>query len=88
MLNQVLREIETAQGSITLSELSRKLEITPTALEGMLQFWVRKGRLQDDNRGSVQASANTSCGDGCTDVVACPFIAKMPQTYSVTAVDG
>ncbi len=36
MLNQVLQEIETAQGPITLSELSRNLDISPAALEGMI----------------------------------------------------
>ena len=49
MLKQVLREIETAQGPITVRALSRKLGVEPNALEGMIQFWVRKGRIQDDD---------------------------------------
>ncbi len=84
MLNQVLQEIEHARGSITVSELSRKMGVEPAALEGMIQFWVRKGRLQ---LGDDQTSeAVCSCGTGtnsCAPVSDCVFIAKMPKSYTI-----
>lgn len=83
MLNQVLREIETAQGSITLSELSRKLEITPTALEGMLQFWVRKGRIKADDSTSSSENVSEGCSKSCSGTPNCVYVAKMPKTYSI-----
>ena len=45
MLRQVLETLEQAQGPIPLDELSRQLGIEHSALEGMVSFWVRKGRL-------------------------------------------
>ena len=49
MLNQVLQEIKFAQSALNLSDLSRKLGVERSALDGMIQFWVRKGRLRDDD---------------------------------------
>jgi hypothetical protein len=88
MLNQVLREIETAQGPITVRELSRKLDVEPNALEGMIQFWVRKGRIQDDD---ASMSCNVKIGDcstSCCGTANCVFIAKMPRTYSIPVADA
>ncbi len=83
MLNQVLCEIENARGPITVSELGRKMEIEPAALEGMIQFWVQKGRLQiqaDEREGD-----NCSCGPGASNcapvlVRAC---AQIPNVYTI-----
>ncbi|NPV57637.1 MAG: hypothetical protein HPY76_13340 [Anaerolineae bacterium] len=84
MLNQVLREIEAASGAVELGELKRRLGIDRGALEGMIQFWVRKGRLVDD-QGAGVAAAHTggSCGSSCAGYDGCAFIAKMPRTYSL-----
>jgi DNA-binding MarR family transcriptional regulator len=46
MLSRVLVEIEAANGVILVPELSRKLDIDSAALEGMLTFLERKGRLR------------------------------------------
>jgi hypothetical protein len=81
MLNQVLREIETAQAPITVRALSRKLGIEPDAMEGMIQFWVRKGRLQDDDAVSCNNQLR-NCSTSCSGTADCAFIAKMPRTYS------
>jgi len=62
MLNQVLHEIENARGPLTVNELSRKLGIDPAALEGMIEFWVRKGRLQVEN--DQTSGASCACGSG------------------------
>ena len=83
MLNQVLREIETAQGPITVRELSRKLEIEANALEGMIQFWVRKGRIQDDDAPKSCNEEIGDCSTSCCGTTNCTFIAKMPKTYSI-----
>ena len=83
MLNQVLYEIEKAQGPITLHELSRKLGMDTSALEGMLQFWERKGRIQNDDGGETCESQIGSCSSSCNGPGNCAFIAKMPKTYSI-----
>ena len=81
MLYQVLHEIENTKGAITLKELSRKLGVEPDALEGMLQFWVQKGRIQDDS--TTCDDVVCSCGSSFSNAENCSFIAKMPKTYSV-----
>ena len=83
MLNQILREIKTAKGPITVPELSRKMGVEPDALEGMIRFLVRKNILQDDD---TVKNCNTDYG-ACTssncETSSCVFIAKMPKTYSI-----
>lgn len=85
MLNQVLHEIQQANGPITINELSRKMGIDSSALQGMIDFWVRKGRLRDDDAPVDEgATCETgSCGDNCFGLSACPFTAKMPKSYSI-----
>ena len=87
MLNQVLFEIKNAQGPITIRELSRKLKIEPQALEGMLQFWVRKGRIRNDDAEACDNETG-SCGTACSGTLECAFIAKMPKTYSLPVVNS
>jgi len=88
MLTQVLHEIENARGPITLRELSRKLEVNPQALEGMLQFWVRKGRIQNNDEMDSRSDDTDVCGSVCSSSTNCAFIAKMPKTYSLPVSNG
>lgn len=91
MLNQVLLEIRSAQNSLNLNELSHKLHIDRSALDGMIQFWVRKGRLRDDAADLAAVTSicsPPSCGGSCTGMAVCPFVAKMPKTYSIPAQKG
>lgn len=85
MLHQVLHEIQMAKGPITINELSRKMNIDVTALQGMIDFWVRKGRLRDEDAPVAEdASCEPGgCGDNCYGLSACPFTAKMPKSYSI-----
>ena len=68
MLRRLLHEIESAQGPVNLNRLSRKLGIERGALDGMIAYWVRRGRLKHDS-GAVCASGecDLSCqGKKCT----------------------
>ena len=84
MLQRVLREIESAGETLSLDELSRRLDIEPGALEGMIQFWVRKGRIREDTGTDCDLGAceTGGCGCSCPGPNDCPFIAKMPRTYT------
>lgn len=85
MLRELLRLVEAADGPISLAELGRQLGVDAAVLDGMLQHWVRKGRLVMDG------GAATPCADGymsvgggcgsCAGVAACPFIVRLPITY-------
>lgn len=85
MLRELLRLIETTGGPITVAELSRRLGIDPGALEGMLEFWARKGRLVVDGGAACSGSCmagSSHCG-GCSGAAGCPFMARLPRSYSV-----
>ncbi|PDW02810.1 FeoC-like transcriptional regulator [Candidatus Viridilinea mediisalina] len=60
MLHQVLHAFESADGPLALDDLSRQLGIERSALEGMIAFWVRKGRLQELG-GACGQAAGASC---------------------------
>jgi hypothetical protein len=89
MLNQVLQEITNAQESLSLTALSSRLGIERGALEGMLEYWVRKGRLKDDDiapdslAGTRNGDSAGSCGGNCSGTASCSFVARMPKSYSV-----
>jgi len=85
MLHQVLEEIEQARGPVLLRDLSRKLDIDAATLSGMIQFWVRKGRLRDDDAAAAEGTACASglCGSSCGGTAGCAFVVKLPKTYSV-----
>lgn len=90
MLWQVLHEVEAASAPLDLNELSRRLNVERSALDGMIQFWVRKGRLVDDSAGAGRttvACANHGCG-GCAGGQGCPFTMTMPRTISLIQLDS
>jgi hypothetical protein len=83
MLWKVLHEVEAARAPLDLNELSRRLDVERSVLDGMVQFWVRKGRLVDDAATAGQAAAACAahgCGAGCSGAQGCPFTMKMPRT--------
>jgi len=86
LLHDVLKAVESTKGSITLMELSRRLNIAPEVLDGMLQHWERKGRLVIDE-GAAEAcsmSCATECGCGAgSGIVGCPFNVRLPRSYTL-----
>jgi Mn-dependent DtxR family transcriptional regulator len=45
VLEQIMDEVEGAKGPLTKKELARRVGVEESALDGMLQFLERKGRL-------------------------------------------
>ena len=69
-LSGVLREFENARGDITLAELARKLGVERSALDGMIQLLVRKGRLREvggADDGCAGCGLRPGCRDGSSD---------------------
>lgn len=76
-LYSVLQAIQQTSEPISVNDLARTLEIEPAALEGMIDFWVRKGRIKVHD-GLACASSCDSCGvDGC------PLILHLPRRFEV-----
>jgi hypothetical protein len=69
MLQRVLEAFEAADGPRSLDDLSRELGIERGALDGMIAFWVRKGRLRESSGACGEARPDCSCGEhpgGCS----------------------
>ncbi|MDX1412736.1 MAG: FeoC-like transcriptional regulator [Candidatus Promineifilaceae bacterium] len=85
----MLDEIEKAHGPILVGDLGRKLDIDPGVLEGMIEFWIRKGRLCDDDAilENGLACAPNGCSDHCAGSGGCAFTVKLPKTYSIKKIE-
>jgi predicted ArsR family transcriptional regulator len=64
MFDEILSEIEKAKGPVTVKELAEKLDIEQSALEKMLEFLEKKGKLEifrpaelDEGCGSISCTA-------------------------------
>ena len=87
MLNHVLETIKKSEGSLSLAELGRELGVEQSALEGMISFWVRKGKIRVEGEHPVAgtdhaACGTSSCGPDCNPQ-GCPFIVKLPRTFTI-----
>jgi len=80
-LQQVLEALEQARGPVSVAQISRALEIEPSALQGMIDFWVRKGRLR--------VSGDPGCSSGCAVCApdgtpqSCPALLVIPRRFEV-----
>ncbi|MAT98421.1 MAG: hypothetical protein CL608_14855 [Anaerolineaceae bacterium] len=78
-LRQVLTIFETAAAPLSLPKIARELDVSPERLEGMIQHWVRRGKIRE-------SSALTECGS-CGHGSACPFVLALPRTYELITDD-
>ena len=90
MLREVLQAVESAEGPITLSELSRQLNLDPRVLDGMLEHWSHRGKLVVDSgaatacAGGPMEPGRCTCGSSASGD-GCPFMARLPKSYAVFA---
>lgn len=89
MLRKVLEAVEASEGGTDLRTLSRELGIDPGVLEGMILFWVRKGRLVDSSSAASEHTETNICARcsavGCAGAETCPFIVSAPRTVTVAS---
>lgn len=82
VLKQVLTRFEDPAQSASLAQIARELDLDMPTLQGMIDYWVRKGKLRE----VVQCDSKTpacSCGGGPTG---CPFLMAMPRSYEPVTV--
>jgi hypothetical protein len=68
---------------LDLNELSRRLNIQRSTLEGMLQTLVRHGKLKVSGGAGVGEACSTLNCTTCAGAKNCPFVSKMPRTYEL-----
>jgi hypothetical protein len=78
-LTQVLTIFEQADGPLSLANIAHRLDISQARLEGMIQYWVRKGRIRE-------TAAGKECGS-CGIKGECPFVMEMPRSYELATPD-
>ena len=74
-LRQLLEYVEASPGGISLPGMARKLEISLSQAENMLDYWVRKGRLQ-------VAVPSSACGY-CSSNGSCPILIDSFRIYQI-----
>jgi len=71
MFDEILQEIEKADGPLTVKDLAARLDIEESALEKMLEFLEKKGKLSVYRPGECDQCGVVSCktcvfGVGCS----------------------
>lgn len=60
----------------SIREMARDMSLEPGILQGMIDYWVRKGKLREVNSGGD--TCNT-----CGVKNGCPFIVALPRYYEL-----
>ena len=79
-LREVLRAFETASGPLSLNDIARDLDITPGMLDGMIDYWVHKGKI----RPTASSAACSSCASAKS---CCTYSPAMPRSYVLVTDD-
>ncbi len=74
-LSNLLTKIEESSGAFSIQALARELDLTPERVKSMLEYWIRKGKIQSSTK-------LTECGS-CSSQGDCPFVLEMPRTYEL-----
>lgn len=80
MLKKITQTIEQRDGSVTLSQLSRELKASPSAVAGMLELLKEKGRL-------VEIMNDCGICEGCVLEPECTSPARRARQYKLKKDD-
>ena len=86
MLQRILNEFESAAGGMSINELSQRLGVERSALEGMIGYLVRKGILRDEAAAGMECNPAGSTCASCAKH--CPFAAVKLPTYTLAPIGG
>jgi len=70
---QVLDKIRNAESTMDIDQLAKSLNMEKGALEGVLEFWVRKGKITRVNDTFCAGGNCNTCGSSC------PFAGHLPE---------
>ena len=84
ILDRLLDEVRAAKGPIRASDLARRLDVSESALDGMVSVLVTNGRLSGsevESGDEMVACSGIACGTSCVGLDDCAFIVSVPQTH-------
>jgi hypothetical protein len=86
ILDRLLDELHSVKAPIKSSDLATRIGVSQSALDGMIEVLVGKGKLvgspdlADDD---LIACSGTACGVLCVGLDQCPFIVDVPEMFSL-----
>jgi hypothetical protein len=86
LLESLVDELRTARGPIRSADLADRVGVSESALAGMIDVLVAKGRLsaaESAGAGESVACSGGACGSSCVGLEQCAFIANVPQSYTL-----
>ncbi len=86
VLDQLVNELRAERGPVRSSDLAHRIGVSEPALDGMISVLTAKGVLSassDVTEGEAIACSGVACGATCVGLDACPFIANVPDTYTL-----
>ena len=86
VLESLVDELRSVRGPIRSTELAERVGVSASALSGMIDVLVAKGRLapaEDPGGGEAMACSGGACGTACVGLDRCAFIANLPASYTL-----
>ena len=86
VLDTLLTELRTVRGPIRSADLADRVGVSESALSGMIDVLVVKGRLspaEEPGTGEAVACSGGACGTTCVGLDQCAFIANVPTSYTL-----
>jgi hypothetical protein len=74
-LRRLLNLFEESQGVLSIPYLAGRLDVTPERVASLIDFWIRKGKLQISDSGS-------DCGH-CSFEGDCHLVPTFPRFYEL-----
>ena len=86
VLDTLVDELRTIRGPIRSADLADRVGISESAMSGMIDVLVAKGRLspaESPGAGESVACSGSACGTSCVGLDQCAFIANVPASYTL-----
>ena len=83
-LRAVLNTFQHTREPLSLAQMARDLDIPMGMLEGMIEYWIRKGKIREV--GSAAACGSTICGS-CSSAKSCGYAPNLPRSYEFVRED-
>jgi hypothetical protein len=78
-LREVLNTFQNARAPLSLAQMAHDLDLPVGMLEGMIDHWVRKGKIRE-------VRGPGACGS-CSSAKHCGYMPNLPRSYELVRDD-